>query len=198
MKNEVLLYSEFHETTIVEKALLNFSVKSFKLSDIKKKNYKNKNILILLKNESDADRLKKILLNNSVLCLVNQNNIQRTFNKTTVLSSPLTLSRFKELANKIFKTVTIEYLDILINEKKITNKINKKYTYFTDLETKIFSELLQKKELDKKFLKENILKIKNNIDTRSVESHFSRIRKKLLLVNSLIKITSKGDVFYIN
>ena len=32
MKNEVLLYSEFHETTIVEKALLNFSVKSFKLS----------------------------------------------------------------------------------------------------------------------------------------------------------------------
>jgi hypothetical protein len=42
MKNEVLLYSEFHETTIVEKALLNFSVKSFKLSDIKKKNYKTR------------------------------------------------------------------------------------------------------------------------------------------------------------
>jgi hypothetical protein len=57
---------------------------------------------------------------------------------------------------------------------------------------------LKKKELEKKFLKENILKIKNNIDTRSIESHFSRIRKKLSTIKSTIKITSKGEVFFIN
>ena len=114
------------------------------------------------------------------------------------MSSPVTLSKLKEFADKIYKSNSKEYGDVVIADKKLTNKKNKKYTYFTDLENEIFSELLEKKELDKKYLKENILNIKNNIDTRSIESHFSRIRKKLLFIESSIKITSKGEVFFIN
>ncbi len=198
MNNEILLFSELYDTKVVEIVLADFNIKKFDLKELKNKNCKNKNILVFLNDGNNINDLKQISLNNFVLCFVNKKNIEETFNKATIMSSPVTLSKLKEFADKIYKSNSKEYSDVVIADKKLTNKKNKKYTYFTDLENEIFSELLQKKELDKKYLKENILNIKNNIDTRSIESHFSRIRKKLSFIESSIKITSKGEVFSIN
>ena len=198
MNNEILLFSELYDTKVVEIVLADFNIKKFDLKELKNKNCKNKNILVFLNDGNNINDLKQISLNNFVLCFVNKKNIEETFNKATIMSSPVTLSKLKEFADKIYKSNSKEYSDVVIADKKLTNKKNKKYTYFTDLENEIFSELLQKKELDKKYLKENILNIKNNIDTRSIESHFSRIRKKLSFIESSIKITSKGEVFFIN
>ena len=198
MNNEILLFSELYDTKVVEIVLADFNIKKFDLKELKNKNCKNKNILVFLNDENNISDLKQISLNNFVLCFVNKKNIEETFNKATIMSSPVTLSKLKEFADKTYKSNSKEYSDVVIADKKLTNKKNKKYTYFTDLENEIFSELLQKKELDKKYLKENILNIKNNIDTRSIESHFSRIRKKLSFIESSIKITSKGEVFFIN
>ncbi len=198
MNNEILLFSELYDTKVVEIVLADFNIKKFDLKELKNKNCKNKNILVFLNDGNNINDLKQISLNNFVLCFVNKKNIEETFNKATIMSSPVTLSKLKEFADKIYKSNSKEYSDVVIADKKLTNKKNKKYTYFTDLENEIFSELLEKKELDKKYLKENILNIKNNIDTRSIESHFSRIRKKLSFIESSIKITSKGEVFFIN
>ena len=198
MNNEILLFSESYDYKIVEIVLADFNIKKFDLKELKNKNCKNKNILVFLNDGNNINDLKQISLNNFVLCFVNKKNIEETFNKATIMSSPVTLSKLKEFADKIYKSNSKEYSDVVIADKKLTNKKNKKYTYFTDLENEIFSELLEKKELDKKYLKENILNIKNNIDTRSIESHFSRIRKKLSFIESSIKITSKGEVFSIN
>ena len=198
MNNEILLFSESYDYKIVEIVLADFNIKKFHLKELKTKNCKNKNILVFLNDDNNINDLKQISLNNFVLCFVNKKNIEEAFNKATIMSSPVTLSKLKEFADKIYKSNSKEYSDVVIADKKLTNKKNKKYTYFTDLENEIFSELLEKKELDKKYLKENILNIKNNIDTRSIESHFSRIRKKLSFIESSIKITSKGEVFFIN
>tara|TARA_B100000686_G_scaffold50244_1_gene53940 strand:- start:275 stop:871 length:597 start_codon:yes stop_codon:yes gene_type:complete len=198
MNNEILLFSELYDTKVVEIVLADFNIKKFDLKELKNKNCKNKNILVFLNDGNNINDLKQISLNNFVLCFVNKKNIEETFNKATIMSSPVTLSKLKEFADKTYKSNSKEYSDVVIADKKLTNKKNKKYTYFTDLENEIFSELLEKKELDKKYLKENILNIKNNIDTRSIESHFSRIRKKLSFIESSIKITSKGEVFFIN
>ena len=198
MSIEILLFSELYDTKVVEIVLADFNIKKFDLKELKNKNCKNKNILVFLNDGNNINDLKQISLNNFVLCFVNKKNIEETFNKATIMSSPVTLSKLKEFADKIYKSNSKEYSDVVIADKKLTNKKNKKYTYFTDLENEIFSELLEKKELDKKYLKENILNIKNNIDTRSIESHFSRIRKKLSFIESSIKITAKGEVFSIN
>ena len=198
MNNEILLFSELNDSKILEIVLSDFNIKKFDLKELKNKNCTNKNILVFLNDDKNINDLKQISLNNFVICFVNKKNIEETFNKATIMSSPVTLSKLKEFADKIYKSNSKEYSDVVIADKKLTNKKNKKYTYFTDLENEIFSELLEKKELDKKYLKENILNIKNNIDTRSIESHFSRIRKKLSFIESSIKITSKGEVFSIN
>ena len=44
---------------------------------------------------------------------------------------------------------------------------------------------------------EKIMNVKKNIETKTIESHLTRIRKKLLIVKSKIQISSKDDVFYL-
>ena len=49
----------------------------------------------------------------------------------------------------------------------------------------------------KQFIKLNILNIKRGIETNSLDSHLSRIRKKLNKIKSKILITSKNDQIFI-
>ena len=46
---------------------------------------------------------------------------------------------------------------------------------------------------DKNFIKENILNIKSNIETNSLESHLSRIRKKMNTIKTKVKIQTKNE-----
>ena len=52
---------------------------------------------------------------------------------------------------------------------------------------------MRKKETSKNFIKENILNIKSNIETNSLESHLSRIRKKINTLKSKVKIQTKNE-----
>ena len=196
MSDEILLYSNLKETKVVESALSNFKIKKFKINEYKK-NHKNKNLLFFLNDLVLIDSLKKSSLNNSILCLVNNKNIKENYEGPNIFISPISITTLKEYAAKIFKKNTFEFSDINIVDKKIININNKKFTYFTELENKIFIELVKNKKLKKSHLKENILNLKSDINTHSIESHFSRIRKKLLFLESSINITSRGENFFI-
>ena len=196
MSDEILLYSNLKETKVVESALSNFKIKKFKINEYKK-NHKNKNLLFFLNDLILIDSLKKSSLNNSILCLVNNKNIKENYEGQNIFISPISITALKEYAAKIFKKNTFEFSDINIVDKKIININNKKFTYFTELENKIFTELVKNKKLKKSHLKENILNLKSDINTYSIESHFSRIRKKLLFLESSINITSRGENFFI-
>jgi len=55
------------------------------------------------------------------------------------------------------------------------------------------THLIRKKETSKNFIKENILNIKSNIETNSLESHLSRIRKKMNTIKTKVKIQTKNE-----
>ena len=57
--------------------------------------------------------------------------------------------------------------------------------------------LFEKKQITREFLLEEILKIKKDIETKTIESHLTRIRRKLLKIESEIQISSKEDVFFL-
>ena len=67
----------------------------------------------------------------------------------------------------------------------------------TPLEKEIIIVLFEKKQITREFLQEEILKIKKNIETKTIESHLTRIRRKLLKIESEIQISSKEDVFFL-
>ena len=79
----------------------------------------------------------------------------------------------------------------MIKERVLSR--NNLFCYLTSLEVEILIYLIIEKETTKNFIKENILNIKANIETNSLESHLTRIRKKMNQINTSVKIQSKND-----
>ena len=57
--------------------------------------------------------------------------------------------------------------------------------------------LIDQKQTEKNFLLESILKIKKDTETKTIESHLTRIRNKLFKINSKLKILSKDDKVFL-
>ena len=96
----------------------------------------------------------------------------------------------------IFKTVTLKNIEIL--GEKITNINSGESFTLTEIEKKILIVLFENKKVKRDYLLETILKIKKDIETKTIESHLTRIRRKLLKIKSEIQIKSKEDIFYLD
>ena len=79
----------------------------------------------------------------------------------------------------------------------MTNLNNQISCLLTSLEKNILIELIEHKKIKREYFLEKIMNVKKNIETKTIESHLTRIRKKLLIVKSKIQISSKDDVFYL-
>ena len=94
--------------------------------------------------------------------------------------------------------------DYLINDPKTRNlrflepKSPELFRQLFEDQLEIFSYLNREKETSKNFIKENILNIKSNIETNSLESHLSRIRKKMNTIKTKVKIQTKNEKLLIN
>ena len=82
--------------------------------------------------------------------------------------------------------------------EKIINNKTEKETSLTLLEKDILTLLIDQQEVEKNLLLEGVLKIKKETETKTIESHLTRIRNKLLKINSKLKITSKGNKVFLN
>ena len=58
---------------------------------------------------------------------------------------------------------------------------------------KFKKDKINQKKVKRKYLEENILKINFKVETRSLDSHLSRIRKKIKMIHSKIKIISRSE-----
>ena len=70
--------------------------------------------------------------------------------------------------------------------------------FLTPLEKEILTFLFENKRITKNYLLENIIKIKKEIETKTAESHLTRIRGKLTKIKSQIQIKTKDDLFYLD
>ena len=113
--------------------------------------------------------------------------------KNLFIKTPATINYIKAKIENFLENLKIQFQDISIVNEKLTNKNNNYYCYLTKLESEILTHLIIEKESTKKYIKENILKIKSTIQTNSLDSHLTRIRKKLNQINASVKIQSKSD-----
>ena len=63
----------------------------------------------------------------------------------------------------------------------------------TDIENNILIKLIETKKCKKDYLKENILNISHKIETHSLDSHLSRIRKKFEKIQTSLNLKSKKN-----
>ena len=98
------------------------------------------------------------------------------------------IERYNFFSNS-FLNITLDESSFLINIK------NNKKTHLTDSEYKLLQCLFEKKIYEKEKLKVEILNFHNSLETKSLESHLSRIRRKLKNIDSKISIISVDNQF---
>ena len=181
MKNFLTSLLSDYELTIMELDLIKDNIQSSQA-----------NIIIISNNNIDLRDYGSLIDNCLVISNLNKLNLNFN-NKSNTINSPLPINYLKNRIENFVQNLKVQFHDISICNEKLTNLDNDNFCYLTKIELEILTYLIRNKETSKNFIKENILKIKSNIETNSLESHLSRIRKKINTLKSKVKIQTKNE-----
>ena len=201
MRNILYLYSQEFLFKIIKEILTDYEILPLTLDELNNPSFKNKNSLLVLKNDTTKKINKFFFSNNNVVIFLA--NKQELIDKTKTSNvnfcyGPLSIKKFFDEIKFFFITKTLVLKNIEILGEKISNVNSRKSLLLTSLEKEILIVLFENKKIKREYLLEEILKIKKDIETKTIESHLTRIRKKLINLSSEIQIKSKGDIFYLD
>tara|TARA_E500000178_G_scaffold88438_1_gene87289 strand:- start:43 stop:636 length:594 start_codon:yes stop_codon:yes gene_type:complete len=191
MKNGLNIFCNSNIKNFLSSFLLDYDLTIMKLDQIKDNIQESQaNIIIISNNNIDLRDYGKLSDN----CLIISNLKKLNFNhKSNILNSPLSINNLKNRIEYFVQNLKFQFHDLSLYNEKLINLENDNFCYLTKIELEILIYLIRKKETSKNFIKENILKIKSNIETNSLESHLSRIRKKINTLKSKVKIQTKNE-----
>ena len=120
------------------------------------------------------------------------------FEKTSLglkknIIAPLSISRFLDMINETINKKKHVYGNTELNNNFITNTNSKEKNYLTQAENLILFKLFSEKSINKKSLERDVLDIKQDLNSSSIESHLNRIRKKLKKIHSDFSVSSKNN-----
>ena len=191
MKNGLNIFCNNNIKNFLTYFLSDYELTIMKLDQIKDNIQASQaNIIIISNNDIDLRDCGK--LNDYCLIISNLKNLNFN-NKSNILNSPLSINSLKNRIEHFVQNLKVQFHDLSLYNDKLINLNNDNFCYLTKIELEILTYLIRKKETSKSFIKENILKIKSNIETNSLESHLSRIRKKINTLKSKVKIQTKNE-----
>ena len=191
MKNGLNIFCNNNIKNFLPYLLSEYELTIMKLDQIKNNiQVTQANIIIISNNDIDLRDYGNLSDN----CLIISNLKNLNFNdKSKILNSPLSIHHLKNRIEYFVQNLKVQFHDLSLYKEKLINLNNDNFCYLTKIELEILTYLIRKKETSKNFIKENILNIKSNIQTNSLESHLSRIRKKINTLKSKVKIQTKNE-----
>ncbi len=194
MNTKLNVFTNNNITNFLEHFLFEYELNFKKLKDISLNLQGAYGIIIILNNEKDLSSINLKKINENCLLITNLKIKNLNFYKNIkLLSTPLSIIQIKDSITNYMQNLKFQFHDICIHNEKLTNTKNKTFCYLTKIEQDILSHIIKEKETSKIFIKENILNIKSSIETNSLESHLSRIRKKMNKVKTIVKIQTKSE-----
>ena len=194
MKNRLNIFSNERLNNFLSDFLYDYELFFLNFDDIENNLYKTQANIIIINTNRDFKFINFKYVNENYLIISNsKNNNLDIKNKLKILRAPLSSNQIRNSIKNFFQNLKIQFHDILINNEKLTNQKNNLFCYLTKVELEILSHLIREKETSKNFIKEKILNIKSNVETNSLESHLTRIRKKMNKVKTAVKIQTKGE-----
>ncbi len=163
-----------------------------KLNEIEK-NVNNTNSNIVIIDDTKDVKLinfKKLTDNYLILSSLQNKNLNISHK---IIKTPTSVYNIKTTIENFVQNLKIKFHDITIVNEKLTNIKNNSFCYLTKLESEILTHLIIEEKSTKKYIQENILNIKSTIQTNSLDSHLTRIRKKMNEINTSVKIQSKNE-----
>ena len=189
------IFSEFKPDS-----LINFlDLDKFKYIEFKNLIKLNEKAVLFIGHEiNELDLLKsedlKDLSENIVLIAPTKLKSTLSFKNLKNIYYPLHFIEFNKLVDNFFSQSDFIFKDLCLKKSNyLLNIENKKKTYLTETEFSILRLLIQEKITKKEKLRIDILEVKNSVETKSLESHLSRIRKKINEINSCVSISSPGN-----
>jgi len=163
--------------------------------------FKNQKNLIILKESILINDFIKQMKKNRIddsenLCLLLPINCKTTdlFMNARVINYPIKFVHFENKILRIFKVKRTLFNNLELKfDNTLYNSKNKKKAHLTEIESQIIKLLFEKKIVDKKTLNEKVLHYSALIDSKSLDSHLYRLRKKLYQVDMKIKIIATDN-----
>ncbi len=194
MRNKLNILSNNKVNNFLSSLLSEYDITFMKFDRI---NYKLENggiNIVFINNEKDLNLINFNYLKDNCLIISSLKSNRLNLNTNLkLINTPVSINHIINEIENFIQNLKIQFHDISIDNEKITNLSNNSFCYLTKLELEILKYLIREKETTKEFIKENILNIKSNIETNSLESHLTRIRKKMNSLNTAVKIQSKSE-----
>ena len=192
---EFYLYSQMKIHNTISEMFINFKIQNISAEKLKNNNFKNQNILLVVNEDFLKNLNKSFFLKNNIVVFFSTENppVHNCYFDIKVFNQHINVTKFIDEVTTYFVGNSIKYRDIKILGERVINKKTEKEIFLTTLEKNILISLIDRKQVQKDFLLESVLKIKKDTQTKTIESHLTRIRNKLLKINSDLKIISKVD-----
>ena len=192
---EFYLYSEKNIFKTIKEMFVGFEIHIVSRDKILKNNFMNQNIFLITEGLVLEHLNKSFFLNNNIIIFYTEKkNINKDkFVNVNFFNKHINVNKFIDEVTTSFVSNSFNYGDIKILGEKIINNKTKKEIFLTSLEKNILILLIDKEKIEKNVLLEVGLKIKKDIETKTLESHLTRIRNKLSKIDSDLKILSKEN-----
>ena len=152
-----------------------------------------KKIIFIFKN-IDKDYLKKIIevyYDMNTTLIVHRSDLSLSYLKNlNLIQYLINFLNFEKLLFSENEEKNLYMDTMLIKNNVLLNTVNKKQTYLTETELNIMKLLIKKITVSREKIKKEILNLNVDIETKSLDSHLSRIRKKIREVDLEIEILS--------
>ena len=197
MKKKISIFTNIKNNLIFKQLLPNNDLVFKPLDELTNKNNFLEPKIIFLNNNDNAMTLDENNISNECFLVTNLPRYKSDKKNILFIDKPVKIGFLKNQLGKFLSNIKINYKDISIIDSEIINITNELHCNITDIEKEILMYLFNTELKSKQFIKENILNIKSDIETNSLDSHLSRIRKKFNKIKSRILITSKNDQIFI-
>ena len=198
MKPTLIVYTNLTNYLFFKQLLSKYLVNFKPLEDFFTKNSSNQKALIIYK-ENEDEEIDFNSISKNVLIIVDKDFKGKINNKKIKLINKIISPQniIEEIEKNLFIN-NFKHKNILISDKRLKNIINNKSCYLTDIERSILECIFLNNSTSRLYIKQNILNIKSSIETNSLDSHLTRIRKKFNQINAGLTIESKNDVIKIS
>ena len=192
MKNKINIFSNKKIKSFLIDLLYDYELFFIDLNEIQKHIGNSEANIIFLNDKEITKSIDFKKLSDNFLILSNLKNTNHSINDQ-LFKIPKSINNIKTIIENFVENLKIKFHDITIVNEKLTNINNNSFCYLTKLESEILTYLIIEKESTKKYIQENILNIKSTIQTNSLDSHLTRIRKKMYKIKTGVKIKSKSE-----
>ena len=195
MKNKLDIFS----TVVLKNFFINLgeffdiSIKSFE--DLEAFSDKKNLSIVFLENQNAVSEkiIKKIYENENFIFVCKDFSIFQKFalKQQNTIVSPVSINKLVDVINNFINTRKHTFANIELNNNSATNTKTNQKIDLTQAENHILLKLFKEQNLKKRTLERDVLQIKKDLNTSSMESHLNRIRKKLKKISSHFTISSK-------